>query len=222
MARSRGGCPNCKRRKKKCDETRPACHACTHRGDQCDGYAATIRWANGIASRGRFAGVGVPDALVTKSSGHDRTDDLPSSTPAHSHQTIPSSQAQDERQQLFLKCKNPSYHLPMAVHTEVANLSVLHVGLLRLYATQSCSWIRGFFADMAKESPAIVVICAAIQGYLDDGRRQLSVASMERIDLALQTFRRELSDCNGTMHAATVSAGLLVCSLCVSNLSAPR
>jgi hypothetical protein len=65
---------------------------------------------------------------------------------------------------------------------------------------------------MAHQSPALVMIAGAIQGYLDDG---MSVKSMEYVDLALQTFRQELSARYEKFHVATVCAGLLVCSLCV-------
>ncbi|EXA30934.1 hypothetical protein FOVG_17711 [Fusarium oxysporum f. sp. pisi HDV247] len=43
----------------------------------------------------------------------------------------------------------------------------------------------------------------------------MSVKSMEYIDLALQTFRQELSERYERMHNATICAGLLVCSLCL-------
>lgn len=42
--RSRGGCATCKRRKRKCDETRPACMACRAKGIECDGYDIRLRW----------------------------------------------------------------------------------------------------------------------------------------------------------------------------------
>ncbi|KAM0188781.1 hypothetical protein ACHAPI_010390 [Fusarium lateritium] len=44
MTNSRGGCSNCKRRKKKCDQQRPWCAACRHRGLQCSGYSTKLRW----------------------------------------------------------------------------------------------------------------------------------------------------------------------------------
>lgn len=42
--RSRGGCATCKRRKRKCDETRPKCLACRAKGIECDGYDIRLRW----------------------------------------------------------------------------------------------------------------------------------------------------------------------------------
>ncbi|KAK1470914.1 hypothetical protein CTAM01_16713 [Colletotrichum tamarilloi] len=75
MGRSRGGCSNCKRRKRKCDETRPDCRACQRRGIQCEGYNTTLKWTNGIASRGRFAGAAIPDLAANKASANSTTFD---------------------------------------------------------------------------------------------------------------------------------------------------
>lgn len=66
---------------------------------------------------------------------------------------------------------------------------------------------------MALQSPALVRISAAIQAYLDDENETPSVQSMEHVDLALQTFRLELASRHEVMHAATLCAGLLLCTL---------
>ena len=42
--RSRRGCHTCKRRHKKCDETRPVCTRCAKGGFQCDGYEIRLTW----------------------------------------------------------------------------------------------------------------------------------------------------------------------------------
>ncbi|KAF5555085.1 transcriptional regulatory protein pro-1 [Fusarium napiforme] len=202
MARSRGGCLNCKARKRKCDQARPECRACSQRGMRCQGYSTPLRWVNGVASRGRFAGASVPDASLVATQGPESSQDLTSmdsetsSAPRHdtsspasgsisssafSPQTIvvPSADAQDPR---FQRCT---------------------------------SWIKPFFEQMAYQSPALVMIAGAIQLYMDDGNRGMSVKSMEYTDLALQTFRQELSARYERMHLATICAGLLVCSLCL-------
>ncbi|KAF5983635.1 transcriptional regulatory protein pro-1 [Fusarium bulbicola] len=215
MARSRGGCLNCKARKRKCDQARPECHACSQRGMRCQGYSTPLRWVNGVASRGRFAGASVPDASLVANQGPESNQDLTSmdsetsSAPRHdtsspasgsisssafSPQTIgvPSADARDPRFQRFM-----------------------NNGLNRLYSTEASSWIKPFFEQMAYQSPALVMIAGAIQLYLDDGNRGMSVKSMEYTDLALQTFRQELSARYERMHLATICAGLLVCSLCL-------
>ncbi|KAH7209931.1 hypothetical protein DER44DRAFT_809581 [Fusarium oxysporum] len=215
MARSRGGCLNCKARKRKCDQARPECHACSQRGMRCQGYSTPLRWVNGVASRGRFAGASVPDASLVATQGPESNQDLlsmsseTSSAPNHDTSStasgsisssafspqavgVPSADAQDPRFQRFM-----------------------NNGLNRLYSTEASSWIKPFFEQMAYQSPALVMIAGAIQLYMDDGNRGMSVKSMEYTDLALQTFRQELSTRYERMHLATICAGLLVCSLCL-------
>ena len=77
MARSRGGCLNCKARKRKCDQARPECQACSQRGMRCQGYSTPLRWVNGVASRGRFAGASIPDASFVQPETQPNTLTLP-------------------------------------------------------------------------------------------------------------------------------------------------
>lgn len=42
--RTRTGCWTCRKRGKKCDETRPGCNNCTALSLQCAGYATRLRW----------------------------------------------------------------------------------------------------------------------------------------------------------------------------------
>ncbi|KAF5003301.1 hypothetical protein FDECE_10152 [Fusarium decemcellulare] len=218
MARSRGGCLNCKRRKRKCDEARPGCQACLKRGIQCEGYATPLRWANGIASRGRFAGASIPDSqvVVMAGTGSSSQDDHDHDSVGHRSTSSPSYSTPGHA--ASSTGTGPSdLSPPTSIHETQHQIyeRFLHSGLHRLYTTEEHCWVQPFFAEMATQSPALVVIAVAIQGYLDDGGRGLSVTSMERVDLALQTFRQELSDRHESMQTSTVCAGLLVCSLCL-------
>lgn len=122
MARSRGGCLNCKRRKRKCDETRPGCQACEKRGIICEGYATPLRWANGIASRGRFAGASAPEPVIGgaskapvddgDSAGQSSPNSTSTSTPGHAGSVAArsdlsptsTSTVSDTQEQVFRKC----------------------------------------------------------------------------------------------------------------------
>ncbi|KAG5369104.1 Transcriptional regulatory protein [Yarrowia sp. C11] len=42
--KSRAGCITCKRRRSKCDETKPGCLECQKRGLTCEGYATSFKW----------------------------------------------------------------------------------------------------------------------------------------------------------------------------------
>ncbi|KAJ4327288.1 hypothetical protein N0V84_002301 [Fusarium piperis] len=59
MSRSRSGCATCKRRHRKCDETKPSCLQCQAQNIACEGYDLVLRWDAGIPSR-RSAGTVIP------------------------------------------------------------------------------------------------------------------------------------------------------------------
>ncbi|WPH01126.1 Hypothetical protein R9X50_00396100 [Acrodontium crateriforme] len=50
--RSRSGCFTCRLRRKKCEESKPACKACRHLGLQCD-YKRPVWWSNADHRRGK-------------------------------------------------------------------------------------------------------------------------------------------------------------------------
>ncbi|KAH7274753.1 fungal-specific transcription factor domain-containing protein [Fusarium solani] len=57
MSAKPGACHNCRRSRLKCDRSLPHCLKCTSRGQSCLGYGILLRWENGMASRGKLAGV---------------------------------------------------------------------------------------------------------------------------------------------------------------------
>ncbi|KZL82188.1 c6 finger domain-containing protein [Colletotrichum incanum] len=228
MGRSRGGCSNCKRRKRKCDETRPDCRACQRRGIQCEGYNTLLKWTNGIASRGRFAGAAIPD-LASRGSDSNPTmfsaylptiDDpqphdgsLSASLEAESlAQLGPASHSDTQGSQPSISSLASSPAGGISDPKQQLFQRFIHAGMHRLYTTESHSWPKAHFVAMGEKSQAFFTVCGAIQAYLEDG---FSVSSMERVDLALQTFRSELESRHESFDASTVSAGLLLCSLCL-------
>ncbi|EXF73495.1 hypothetical protein CFIO01_12680 [Colletotrichum fioriniae PJ7] len=215
MGRSRGGCSN-------------YCRACQRRGIQCEGYNTTLKWTNGIASRGRFAGAAIPDLAANKANANSATFDsyLPNAEDPLHHTGSPSASpgadvskrpgaAQDSDtpgSHSEISCLAPS---PGGTNDPKRQLfqKFLNAGMHRLYTTESSGWMKSHFTSMAEKSQAFAIVCGAIQAYLDDG---FSVSSMEYVDHALQTFRSELESRHNSFDGSTVSAGLLLCSLCVS------
>ncbi|KXX82506.1 Acriflavine sensitivity control protein acr-2 [Madurella mycetomatis] len=47
-------CYNCRRRRLRCDRSRPFCHKCSSSGEECLGYGTVLRWANAPAIRGKL------------------------------------------------------------------------------------------------------------------------------------------------------------------------
>lgn len=56
---SEGSCWRCKDRRVLCDVTKPVCARCEAAGTKCE-YGRRLKWANGVAARGRYAGQLLP------------------------------------------------------------------------------------------------------------------------------------------------------------------
>ncbi|KYK57323.1 hypothetical protein DCS_04331 [Drechmeria coniospora] len=73
------GCSTCTKRRIRCDLTQPTCKKCEKKGLTCPGYGPRLRWAGGVAVRGRLKGQNVP-LPGTKPSGLPNA--LPSGLPS--------------------------------------------------------------------------------------------------------------------------------------------
>lgn len=69
-------CHNCRRRRLRCDRSLPHCLKCTSNGYECLGYGRLFRWEQGLASRGKMAGMTfqMPSREPTR---HDKTGSVP-------------------------------------------------------------------------------------------------------------------------------------------------
>ncbi|TIC92646.1 Transcriptional regulatory protein moc3 [Colletotrichum higginsianum] len=121
MSRSRSGCLTCKRRHRKCDETRPDCLQCLGQGVECGGYRTILRWGSGIASRGRFAGAPAPvDAVAVdapKPPKRKRTTSAPDRTAGESESPGVSSEY-----------SSPSSFLPTSRNHGIGTSASAHPG----------------------------------------------------------------------------------------------
>ncbi|PMB71143.1 Transcriptional activator protein UGA3 [Beauveria bassiana] len=54
------GCSTCTKRRIRCDGSRPTCVKCEKKGLVCPGYGPRLRWADGVAIRGKLKGRRVP------------------------------------------------------------------------------------------------------------------------------------------------------------------
>ncbi|EXA30935.1 hypothetical protein FOVG_17712 [Fusarium oxysporum f. sp. pisi HDV247] len=165
MARSRGGCLNCKARKRKCDQARPECHACCQRGMKCQGYSTPLRWVNGVASRGRFAGASVLDASLVMQGPENP---IPSQDLLSSMDSETSSAPNHDTSSTASGSISSSAFSPRSIGVSTAGphdpifQRFMGNGLNQLYSTEANSWIKPFFEQMAYQSPALVMIAGAI------------------------------------------------------------
>lgn len=87
-------CKKCQLRRIDCDRSLPACRKCEKRSLECPGYGVIIRWAEGIASRGKLQGKSIPlrDAPAATSSLPHGLNSVLSSIKDVQHQvSVPSS-----------------------------------------------------------------------------------------------------------------------------------
>ncbi|KAK2072370.1 hypothetical protein P8C59_006727 [Phyllachora maydis] len=204
--RSRGGCGNCKRRRRKCDEARPACAACRRRGVVCEGYTLRLQWDVGVASRGRLAGAAVPVA-----------------SPQASASSSPAQQQQQQQQQLESPPASRAEGLPVEDMDDEAILAqFFDAGAIQvLYSTKMGDWYAEEGLDsLIHNSEAIRAVCVALQ--LSWAGFSSSVRFHQAVDKAVHTLQTDLQQTQGVLRPpSTLCAGLLLCSLlghCPSHL----
>ncbi|OJJ41944.1 hypothetical protein ASPWEDRAFT_179614 [Aspergillus wentii DTO 134E9] len=66
-------CPKCKSRRVPCDRTLPQCRKCIKRNVDCPGYGIILRWNQGVASRGKWAGKTIPQRTPIENFAHPNT-----------------------------------------------------------------------------------------------------------------------------------------------------
>ncbi|KAK9785904.1 putative Fungal-specific transcription factor domain-containing protein [Seiridium cardinale] len=83
-SRSRNGCPHCKSRRLKCDETKPECLMCVKNNRKCPGYAQSFKWStkHEKSLTGKARGPANLKDLVTATSKTISGDDVSKQTQA--------------------------------------------------------------------------------------------------------------------------------------------
>ncbi len=70
-------CHNCRRRRLKCDRSLPQCLKCIKRGQECLGYQRLFRWEQGVASRGKMAGITFEEITKARARHQNSSPQLP-------------------------------------------------------------------------------------------------------------------------------------------------
>ncbi|KAH7401391.1 hypothetical protein BKA66DRAFT_436536 [Pyrenochaeta sp. MPI-SDFR-AT-0127] len=178
--RSRGGCKSCKKRKRKCDETRPSCRACLSKGTSCGGYDIQLRWNPRNAPTSPSSDHG----NQLEETHHDSEQTLSDS--GMTIQLSPVDVEADEVDQAFER------FLMSGIHT--------------LYSTTIHEWIKAAMAEASQRSPALLAACANVQFLLES---RMSLKFHQHFERALQMFQVELYASNRVINGPTLAAGLL-------------
>ncbi|KAF4966918.1 hypothetical protein FSARC_5451 [Fusarium sarcochroum] len=238
--RSRGACSTCKRRKRKCDETRPGCLACERRHVPCGGYELQLQWDCGVASRGHLAGSSLP---VSRFGSYRNPTEADKTVPPPSKAiVITADHSPDSEYALTPQSRQISYlanpildsdmvpaghhnhnhnHNDRLIHDQENLLfsDFLENGINTLYATSTNDNFREEIRNAARESPALVSVCLVLQSTSKSYPTEKIHLELEK---ALHVFHEELAECAGSMNRGTLCAGLVLCTVLVSLLSIPR
>ncbi|KAI8713384.1 Zn(2)-C6 fungal-type domain-containing protein [Fusarium sp. LHS14.1] len=183
MSRSRGGCLNCRQRRRKCDQQRPSCAACNRRHVQCSGYSTEYRWINHAA---------VPNGSQYDGSAAD------SQAPCNLQPSV------------TLTAPPPTYDSRI---TQPLFRNFLHSGLRLFYKTQSNTWVQPFLVHMSQESQSIPIMGAALQSLISNGDENIPITTMECLDIALKTKRLEIVSRGALLCPGTICAGVFLCAI---------
>ncbi|KAJ5090615.1 hypothetical protein N7532_009299 [Penicillium argentinense] len=219
--RSYQGCWTCKRRRRRCDNTRPTCQNCSRRGVDCEGYEVRLRWGSGIASRGKYTGADKPleKSIPPRPKGRQRDlrregKKLGAQGQTNAEFDVMSSESGDspssktekgeENELIFKECESPR-KLNMG-----PIFPVLRDGINVLHSTTARdSMLQPRLPQLCQESSALYTICLAFQLSLVSTH---SPRFFEYFDAALREFRSELAR-STTLSDGTLTAGLLLCSI---------
>ncbi|KAF4990478.1 hypothetical protein FDECE_14362 [Fusarium decemcellulare] len=211
MRRSHSGCWTCKSLRRKCDEARPACVGCQRRGVPCQGYEKRLRWGNGIASRGHFAGAERPTAELVSKSPKGRMRDMrriASSLEAAEAEHPPSHSSPESQSQ-----QPPSPPAPGEKLEEALLNQFLTSGINLLHATNvndAGNQLVSRLPELWKHSEALLDTCLALQASTEASTRP---RFFDYFDTALAKFRLELDRNALHIQDSTITTGLLLCSI---------
>ncbi|KAI9167926.1 Beauvericin cluster-specific repressor BEA4 [Paramyrothecium foliicola] len=208
MSRSRNGCMTCKRRHRKCDETRPVCQACQAQGIECEGYNLVLRWNVGVASRGYLAGVSTPIRNSHEHSIRARqslTSDSPTEAAlaleAHSPSASP-SEAWD----------TPESGSSLQQEQQMIANEFFKEHVYLLYSTRRDHDLPRLLYEMCRESETFSAIVAATHLYV--AHPDNPGPAFERYySRGFALFRSQLDMYNGSLDASVITAGLFICTL---------
>ncbi|KAJ5376804.1 hypothetical protein N7509_013690 [Penicillium cosmopolitanum] len=205
--RSYQGCWTCKRRRRRCDNTRPTCQGCARRGVECEGYEVRLRWGSGIASRGRYTGADKPleESVPPRPKGRQR-DLIREKMRLEPQGQIP----------VKLDVMSPEFGEPVCLKTareeeeEVIFNEFLKNGINVLHSTTAReSMLQPRLPQLREESDALYTICLTFQLSLSNHH---SSQFLEYFDTSLRKFRSELARSTSLLDG-TLTAGLLLCSI---------
>ncbi|KAF5026917.1 hypothetical protein F66182_947 [Fusarium sp. NRRL 66182] len=227
MPRSRNGCTTCKRRHRKCDETKPECLECKKNKLRCEGYAIKLQWDIGVASRGRLTGATVPVLGATRNETRPREQDRPEMNGSFGQfQAIaPSadtySQGVDAPDSPLdaASCsmtdadpQEPEWLRRRSDGEKELFRQFVQRTVFLLYSTSTHDSYWTELKQLALQTEPLFLILIATHLYITNPRNP-SPLFRDLCNQSLRLFREQLNRFDGTLDAGLINAGIFLCTL---------
>ncbi|KAG8352450.1 hypothetical protein FVEN_g9548 [Fusarium venenatum] len=206
MPRSRNGCTTCKRRHRKCDETKPACLQCQNHNLECDGYAIKLQWDVGVASRGRLTGSSLPVLLDGGIQSESKEQEIETDNFATSFRQLQTTQlvaATEESVDYLSDYQNSPLDM------ESYSVNNTESDWFQLKSLEEQELLERFFQ---RTNEPLYLSLIATYLYISSPRNPPPLFH-ELCDQSLRLFREQLSGYNGTLDSGLINAGTFLCTL---------
>ncbi|EMT67953.1 hypothetical protein FOC4_g10012349 [Fusarium odoratissimum] len=229
MSRSRTGCSTCKRRHRKCDETKPTCLECQKNNLTCEGYALKLQWDVGVASRGKLTGASLPVLGAGNERKRERGLEIDGAEGSFGQfQALPLGQVEasglgsevlmdmeypvieteepqwlqrrsDQEKQLFKECKPPTNQ-------------VIQKTVFLFYSTSTEDPFPLELQRLALQNEPLYLGLIATHVYNTNPRNPPPLFH-DLCNQSLRLFREQLSRFDGTLDGGLINAGVFLCTL---------
>ncbi|KXH27275.1 hypothetical protein CSIM01_02559 [Colletotrichum simmondsii] len=214
MSRSRSGCLTCKRRHRKCDETKPECLQCLGQGMKCAGYNVVLRWDAGIASRRRYI-TGAPEPSETLHIEHieptETTRPMRRTSREPSSEVVSSVELAIPPERDFRGKKGvPQKPIPVVRPPDPEMPSILSEAF-QTSLQPPMSSLEGFsWAGWTEQDRDLYERSTHLYVSSPDNPSSLFEEYYVR---GLQLFRKQLENHDGSINVGVMYAGLFICTL---------
>ncbi|KAH7022028.1 hypothetical protein EDB80DRAFT_1005 [Ilyonectria destructans] len=225
IRRSRKGCWTCKKRHKKCDEAHPACGRCIQAKITCEGYGTRLTWGPSDIdppTTGILLNPVRQSRLEQRSIGFDDSD-IAFNASMELNDIVESGQVWSPDSQLDILYLQ--HGVGSTPSTETEPNDELSKRLMENFVTSGHltltgrngqgSLLKSDILPLCETSPSLRQICLAYQASLEEDSRHLTPIYLQS---ALSGYFEDLATPEKLELDATLSTGVLLCSVSISSL----
>ncbi|EWG42656.1 hypothetical protein FVEG_15476 [Fusarium verticillioides 7600] len=219
MSRSRNGCSTCKRRHRKCDETKPSCRECQKNNLDCEGYALKLQWDVGVASRGKLTGSSLPVLGTGSERKRQRVEIDGVEGPFGQFQALPLGYVENspvsglmDMQYPVIETEEPQWLQRRSDHEKHLFKEFIQKTVFLFYSTSTEDPFPLELQRLALQNEPLYLGLIATHVYNTNPRNPPPLFH-DLCNQSLRLFREQLSGFDGTLDEGLINAGVFLCTL---------